>query len=85
VTAPVAVTRLPWTAYPSDLTSTLEPAASPLVDDPASGVRVTSTRFTGRVHLLGLDPTETAWLPADWTEPVPAEVMVERWRQRWSR
>ncbi|WP_238695278.1 glycosyltransferase [Ornithinimicrobium flavum] len=104
VTAPTAVVRLPWTPYPGDLTGTLEPGASPLVADRASGVRVTGTRSAGRSRLMaaGGGPAGKAaagevegageaagaageWLPADWTEPVPREVMVERWRQRWSR
>ena len=85
VTAPAAVTRLPWTAHPGDLTGTLEPGASPLVADPASGVRVRSTRSIGRGRLLDATPAQTVWLPANRTEPVPPEVMVERWRQRWSR
>lgn len=83
VTGPVAVLRVPWTAYPHDLTGTLAAGRTPLVDDPGSGVRVTATRHAGRALLLGA-PLPPAWLPPGWVEPVAPEVVVERWRQRWS-
>ncbi len=73
---PVAVVRLPWDPYPADLSA----AGRALVDDAASGVRVTLTRPAGEARLLGRAPART-WLPAALVEPVPADVVVERWRQ----
>lgn len=81
VTRPVAVAKVPWTAYPFALTGTLAHGRSPLVDDPASGVRITATRHTGRAVLHG-EPLPPAWLPGDWVEPIQPHVVVERWRQR---
>lgn len=84
VSSPTAVRRLPWTAYPFDLTGTLAPGRTPLVDDPSSGVRVTATRHRGRTRLHG-ESLPPAWLPGDWVEAVEPDVVVERWRQGWSR
>ncbi|QFG67407.1 glycosyltransferase [Ornithinimicrobium pratense] len=80
VTRPVAVTRVPWTAYPLDLTGAVSLPRSPLVDQGTSGVRVTARRHKGRHHLHG-EPMPPAWLPQDWVEPVQPEVVLERWRQ----
>lgn len=80
VTRPVAVARVPWSAYPLDLTGTVTPPGTPLVDLDTSGVRVTARRHEGRHRLHG-EPLPPAWLPQGWVEPVPPEVVVERWRQ----
>ena len=82
VTRPVAVARVPWSAYPFDLTGTLG-SGSLLVEDDGSGVRVVAARHAGRHHLQD-EPLPPAWLPQDWVEPVPPDVLLERWRQRWS-
>lgn len=80
VTRPVAVLRVPWEPYPSDLTGTVGGPGSGLVDDPASGVRVVATRLRGRALLHG-EPLPASWLPPGWVEPVEPHVLVERWRQ----
>lgn len=82
VSLPVAVARVPWSAYPLDLTGTLG-SGSPLVEDDGSGVQVVATRHAARHHLHD-EPLLPAWLPQDWVEPVPPHVLLERWRQRWS-
>lgn len=78
VRSPVAVLRLPWDPSPPDLSR--PDATSGLVTDAASGVRVGLTRRTSQEVLMGRT-TEPRWLPTAWVEPVPADVVVEWWRQ----
>ncbi|MGC5585181.1 glycosyltransferase [Ornithinimicrobium sp. W1679] len=90
---PVEVLRLPWDPWPDELTSVVAgtagggagPAGAPGVrtvpadgavpGDGAGPVTVSATRLAAR----GSQPLV---LGADWTRPVPREVVVEHWRQR---
>ncbi|WP_052327900.1 glycosyltransferase [Serinicoccus marinus] len=83
VTRPEAVLRLPWPPGPAHLTLGAPPGAD--LDDAGdnrdSGVRVRSTRREGEARWEGA-PAPTLGLPGRWVEPVPADVVVEHWRQR---
>ncbi|WP_156875708.1 glycosyltransferase [Ornithinimicrobium pekingense] len=78
VDRPVAVLRLPWQPWPSDLSDA--DVTGDLVDEAGSGVRVTLTRTAATARLAGHLPVP-GWLPQACVEPVPVDVVVERWRQ----
>lgn len=78
VVSPVAVLRLPWGPSPHDLSG--PDVAGALVPDGTAGVRVSLTRAAAATRLSGHEPP-SGWLPEAWVEPVPADVIVERWRQ----
>ncbi|OLT21893.1 hypothetical protein BJF81_14320 [Ornithinimicrobium sp. CNJ-824] len=91
VREPVEVLRLPWGRWPEELTSVVAgmaggataggataggaTAGDATPQDPPGPVSVAATRLAAR----GSRPVA---LGADWTRPVPRDVVVEHWRQR---
>ncbi|MFB9732003.1 glycosyltransferase [Ornithinimicrobium kibberense] len=77
VREPVEVLRLPWGRWPEELTSVVAGMAGGATapEDPPGPVSVAATRLAAR----GSRPVA---LGADWSRPVPRDVVVEHWRQR---